>query len=97
EMAARLHRAVRVGRAFERVYGMNQRRDGAAREERQHVTRERMDDRGLLLGRARPQDGSQDALSLTEQPADVELASTPAHDADDREPAARRERFLVRR
>jgi hypothetical protein len=40
---------------------------------------------------------AQDALSLREQPADVELASTPTHDADQREAAARCERLLVLR
>ncbi len=82
------HCAVRVRRLLERIHGI----ESAARSRRSRTaaTRrgERMDDRGLLLGGPRPQHRAQDALPLREQPADVELAFAPAHDADHGEPAA---------
>src|SRR5687768_4471156 len=51
---------------------------------------EAADDRRLLLDRARPQHRSQDAQTLDEQSADIELALASTHDADDGEPAADR-------
>ena len=49
EMARRFHRAMRVRGLLERIHAVNQRRDRAGREVRQHVACERVDDRGLLL------------------------------------------------
>src|SRR5690606_2137111 len=96
EMLAALHAPVRVRGAIERVHVIDQRYDAALCDERHYGVAEPRDDRRLLVGRPWAQHRADELLTLDEQPAEIDLGLAAAQRADQRDPAADRERPLVR-